>query len=640
MMNQWMPRIVLLLLGAVPVFSQQVFLALKEVSPPIVRLAVESPAAGEVELQGSYNLAQWFQIGSQSTPGGPVEFRHTNSGPAGSIFYRALATLGPEAPKLVPQLDTNYTAGTLITPEEGGRMSLTLPDGMLYEFRAGSNLVTEPVAVGLTLITNIGEFPENEGYRAAVAFSPEGLQLLGEAELRIQFPGDLPAADMLAYSFSDDGSGFHLIQSRPEARAITLRLTHFSGGGVARFSKEPAARFNRSWDRSRAAVAAAEHRAALRNWAAARDQENGAITAQEEIQRRAANELQMLDEIYREAVQPFEELAGSDCAVGQAVVVGELERLSRLWSGQTGGTSANNPYDQILQRVVPRVRCACAHALLDRCEKEPTVSGSALLSALDSLLDDARLVSHSSDAQGCDLGSDDQIRQRLTDGPCFANWQGTIVLTRIQSRQGSDQLGNVNYAWDNETRQVYVGRVTTLAEETSFVVDNKPTTVWILNTKGGIQFGHRELETQIYPVGADVIATSKDTESTSDSAPGKGIIHLTLTAGAFDGLGIEGESASSDYRHPYTFTHRTTYECTSPRPPANPCPKPEEFTLDQSVSYFQGYSVNPNDKGLSVSVTPNTVDLTWLRVKEIANGFGPPDRTEERITLHLARNSR
>ena len=149
-------------------------------------------------------------------------------------------------------------------------MLLEDSQGITYQFTAAPNLVWEPVAVHMTLITNFTTFPDHDGARAAVQFSPEGLAFRGAAELRITFPSPLTPADMLAYSFADDGGGFHLQPSRPGPLAVTMPITHFSGHGVARFAGAPVPTFDQAWAGAHRAILAAEHRQALRDRAAGR----------------------------------------------------------------------------------------------------------------------------------------------------------------------------------------------------------------------------------------------------------------------------------------------------------------------------------------------------------------------------------
>lgn len=523
-------------------------------------------------------------------------------------------------------------------------MALALPDGTRYEFAANSNLVEELVAVRMTLITNFTDFPEHSGFPAAVAFEPDGLDFRGEATLRITFPQDVPRADLLGYSFAGQGTGFHLLESDTETRSITLRISHFSGAGVASFPQGAPTRFESAWTGAKEAIRAAEDRAARRqreiNIEFFKEQ---SISELEADRREKESRLQKYAEIYQSAVQPFEAAAGTDCAIGQAAVLGELERLDRLWSGETGLPSAQNPYRQKYNEIIPQVRCACAKALIDRCENDPQASGSSLLTAMNSLLLDARVATGRTDAQGCPLGSDDQILDRLYAGPCFDKWEGTIVLTRIKSRKGTGVLEGIGLTqtWDDETREVYVGTVSNIESEETIRVGGKTKVVWRMNTAGPVHFGHRVNQVVVFDsASSDIVSTERITASASDSSPAVGDIHLTLTDGQFDGLGAGGGNSSEGYRLFYQTRSDTTYHCKVPFPPNNPCPSPISNQTRSNFTFYQGYFVGKDDPNSNVSVTPRGLTLSYKRVTESSNSYGPPDVREERITLTLARVAR
>lgn len=631
----------LIVAGGGKAFAQRPSLELVEASPAGTTLRALTSAPGNLNLEGSFDLANWFYLESGFPEGGAVLFAHTNDWPANAIFYRVASEPAPLPVRVSAQLDTNHVAATLITPEEGGRMSLTLASGMRYEFEAGTNLVQEPVPVRMTLITNFTDFPSHDGHRAAVAFSPEGLTFKGEARLKIVFPASVPREDMLAYSFAEDGSGFHLIPSRPETNLVDLRISHFSGAGVASFRSSTPPNFNRAWTDARDAVHSAEDRASRRNHNIYRDEFFNRITDDESRRRERESRLRMMEEIYRDAVRPYEAIAAADCAIGSAVVFAELNRLAGLWQEETRGSSAENPYAQKLREIAPKVRCACAKALIERCENDPNASGSALLRSLDNLLWDSRLATGSTDAQGCELGSDDQIRARLLAGPCFDKWVGTVVLTTIKSRIGTGTLNNLTQTWDDETREIYFGRVTGIKSERSFTVGGKLNTAWTLNTSGRVYFGHRVNQVLVTDSPAsDIVETARVTESTSDGSEAVGEISLTLTDGAFTRLGVGGGNSARGYQHLYTHNEERSYRCKVPFPPNNPCPSTTSFSTTRSISFFQGDSVDKGDLDASVTVTDRAVNVIKNVVVERPNDFGPPSRTEERVAINLVRVSK
>jgi hypothetical protein len=340
--------------------------------------------------------------------------------------------------------------------------------------------------------------------------------------------------------------------------------------------------------------------------------------------------------MYRDAVKPYEALAASDCSVGRAIVAAELDRLSRLWTADHSGSSGGNPYDALLADIMPKVRCACAHALIDRCENEPGVSGARLLNALDDLLLDSRLATGRTDAQGCDLGSDEDIRNRLISGPCFGSWTGTILLTRVTTMQGTGQSGARTQTWDDETREVYSATVTRVSKHTVFTSGGKPAKSWTLDTQGPFHLGYRVHHVIIDdPPDGEIVSTTSETAAAAQSVPDQGDIVLRLVDGRFDAVGAGG--GASPRNMPYTKRTETRYRCKVPFPPNNPCPPPNEYSNSSSLSIYQGYSVDASDTQTSATVTPRSVQLTWSRVRFFEQSFGPPKRVEERIQMSLFR---
>lgn len=161
-----------------------------------VRMRATAAAADHLTLEGSFDLRVWFRIQSAATVNGGVQFLHSNSIPAEAVFYRVRTGAPPEPAPIVAHIDSTRSAGGLITPEAGGRISLTSAGGLRFDFAAPTNSVREPVAVRMTLITNFTAFPANDGFRAAVMLEPEGLDFMVTARLTITFPEALPAEDM------------------------------------------------------------------------------------------------------------------------------------------------------------------------------------------------------------------------------------------------------------------------------------------------------------------------------------------------------------------------------------------------------------------------------------------------------------
>lgn len=621
----------------VQVSAQPPSLAVEDIGADGVHLRASAASADVVSLEGSFNLREWFSIQSATATNGTARFLHSNSIPASSVFYRARLGAAPAPGQVVAQTDPAQSAAGLITPEAGGRMSLTSADGIRFDFAAPTNAVREPVVARMTVITNFTAFPAHDGFQAAVALEPEGLDFMATARLTITFPETIPAEDMAGYSFDGDGSGFHLIAARPAAREVVLAVDYFSGKGVASFRNSQPPTFDQAWTRQKDARYAAQDRHARRVRQIIKDLYAGKINGSTADSREDSSELQMIVDIYENGVRPFLKVAETDCAIGRGVVVPELERLIGRATGILGAPlDATDPLQKDLREIMPKVRCACARELIRRCEQESGVSGSKLLAALNDLLLDARIVTGRTDAQGCELGSDDQIRERLMSGPCFGQWEGSIVLERVTSLIGTGQSGARTQTWDDETRELYTATVKGVTRHTTFTSGGKPGEGWTLATEGPFQTGIRIHQVIVDdPPDWDIVTTTTETASAAESVPAEGDITLRIVDGKLESLGAGGGATGRSVR--YTITTETSYRCKVPFPPNNPCPPGTTDRRTRTRGISQGYGVDATDPNATFTSTPGRITATWHRVREWEQSFGPPQRVEERIQMTLVK---
>ena len=620
-----------------PALTQPVVLTLESAGPDGARLRASGTTAAQTSLEGSFNLQDWFLIQSAATANGTAEFFHSNAIPASAVYYRAREGTPAEPLRIVAELDPKRWAAGLITPEAGGRLSLAGADGIRFEFEAPAESVREPVAVRMTAITNFSAFPEHDGFRAAVAFEPEGFDFRLPARLTITFASDIPVADMAGYSFAGDGTGFHLIAARPNSRRVVLSVDHFSGQGVASFRGSGPPPFDQAWKGQRDARYAAEDRHARRGRQITRDEYAGKINESQAEFAWELSELDMVFDIYRNGVQPYLQAAETDCAIGRGVVVPELERLIAAQNRVLGGPPGEyDPLGDALRSVMPKVRCACARALIRECEQNPNASGSRLLSSLNDLLLDSRLVIGRTDAQDCELGSDDQIRERLMSGPCFGDWEGSIVLSRVTSIVGTVQDRARTGVYDDETRELYSATVKRVVKHRTFTSGGKPAESWELETEGVYHAGLR-ISRQLVddPPQWDIVTTTTDTASAAESIPASGDILLRLVDGQLESVGTGGGGSPLSLR--YSVITGTFYRCKVPFPPNNPCPTGSSWSQDRSLSLYQGYGVDATDPLATFTAVPGQITATWYRVTEFERFSEPPERVEERIRMTLVK---
>ncbi len=619
-------------------------LEIESVNAQGVQLVCRTASDDALTLEASFSLGidSWFIVGSATPTNGVARFLHGPEWRPEAIYYRARLGAPPETPGLIAETDPLRSDAGLLTAEEGIRLQVRSPQGVVFEFVAGTNLVTEPTPIRMTLITNLLSSPARAAWQTAVAFEPEGFRFRRDATLRITFPTNLPLADLLAYSFDSDGSGFHLRSFEGASNIVVLPIDSFSGKGVGAFPEEPPPPFTETHTRARDAARAAEDRAARRERQITRDEYGGRITEQEAAARRNASNLQRIEEVYRDSIRPFENAARSSCDIGRALVVLDLEKLTTQWSKATGRPAAESPYTRTLLELAAAVRCRCAQERIDRCENEPGVSGSALLSQLTEILSDLSTITGTTAAQGCALGSDAEILQRLQNGPCFGDWEGSITLTRRTTRSGVAFEGTVKRTWDNELTEAYIGRVTGIRSQSTFTVRGNRVQSWTLTTEGPYAASRKVMESIVEDdPRSDVISRHTMTSTAAAAPKSSGGIILRLVNGAFDSLGCDARPiAEGDRNLRYTTVDDTTYECRASFPKDQECPSGRANVSSFNIGLYMGFSIDTNSVPAPVAtVLQRSLILTWSKTERFDNAIPswPPEFHEERIVLNLLR---
>lgn len=632
------------LLMTLPALGQAPKLSIESADAASVQLVCNTDSDDPLTLEASFSLESWFVVGSATPSQRVARFRHTPQWRPDSIYYRARVGAAPEAPKVVAELDLLQSEAGLLTAEEGIQLQITTRQGVRFEFSAGTNQVSDPTPIRMTLITNFVFFPGGSGWRAAVAFEPDGFRFRQDATLRITFPTNVPMADLLAYSFDGDGSGFHLQPFDGATNAVVLSIDGFSGKGVGSFPEGPPISAYEVYQKSTDATRAAKDRAARRRNQILLDEAKGRITAQESEDRERASDLQKLEEIYRDAILPFESAARSSCDIARSLVAFDLNKLVAEWAALTRRPASENPYFPKLQELAREARCRCAHERIDRCEREPGVSGSALHSQLVEILGDVMSITKRTDAQGCSLGSDAEILQRLQDGPCFGDWEGTITLMRTKTMSGKIFESNrvVERTWDNEFLETYIGRVTGITAQRTFTVRGNRIQTWTLSTEGPYPASRKVLEGLVTDDPRSDIIVRKTVKSTAANAPkAKGEILLRFVNGEFDSLGCGGSPiAQNDRNLQYTTIDDTEYECRPSYPKDRECPSGRANVSDFNVGLFMGFSIDTNSvPEAKTTLSQRSFTLTWSKTERFDSSIPgwPPEFVEERILLNLFR---
>jgi hypothetical protein len=239
--------IICLMLVFAPVSKAQSAQELTFASPGLdaesLRLSLRGEGSTKYVIETSTNLTHWRPIFTGfSSVDGQLEYSALRASHSAAAYYMARSQSDIEKLTVVPQVDSNYVALALITTN-GGACSLTSANGVVYTFTVPPLALTESTVITMTLLTNIAGFPLTNGFGAAVSFGPEGLEFYAPALLQIQYPTNIPTADVVSYAFSGNGTELYVVPDLVSSNAITIPVLHFSGVGSSFGAAQAAALF-------------------------------------------------------------------------------------------------------------------------------------------------------------------------------------------------------------------------------------------------------------------------------------------------------------------------------------------------------------------------------------------------------------
>jgi hypothetical protein len=181
------------------------------------------------QIQKSKDLEDWETIATVVDEHTLAEIGVTPPSNGASEFYRAAHFGGP----LDILADESATVGKPIH-RDGGVLTATGQDGTVYTLTIPPNAVLSPTYITMTPLDEVLPFPLSQGLVAGVLLEPAGLQLMDQAELRMQAPSPVDPAEFIAFNAKSTGIDFAW---RPwtieNGNEIVLQLSHFSihGGG-------------------------------------------------------------------------------------------------------------------------------------------------------------------------------------------------------------------------------------------------------------------------------------------------------------------------------------------------------------------------------------------------------------------------
>lgn len=571
----------------------------------VTSLSVTNAQLPAVQLQGSFNLESWFPLQSATPVQGVAHFTHTNTEPIDVWYFRVIEGSIPPPLNVGPLPDINQSGGAMIYPDTGGRIEFTDANGVFYKFTAGSNLVTEPTVVRMTIITNFTNLPLTNRFRAAVAFEPDGLEFRGAAELKIRFPEAIPESEMVGFGFDGSGGDFHLSPWAPDTREVTLPVSHFSGTGVAAQPFSLTGSYLINSERANTATSDAVRNAD--QWAGSQMREighsrtTGSMTQSEANDARAAVQRLRNRKVFTDGIEPLLAAATRDCGVGEEI----LRRLDQL-EGRSGLPYGQGPFYPTLLQLAPAVRCTCAHFFLELCEKRADASGRVLTSSLEGLLDQVAINTGIVDDPHCDLGSNNAILARMARAKCHKPWEGVVRYTYVYRTGMTNEIIDSSSAFEYVRREEedlsYKGRLSALTAEDGDVQENGSWQSWTFKLDG--KFSGRRVESEVTTqTTSNWTMTDSDVTQGVGSPAAEGEIMIRFDNGEFSSVSASAGLGTQKYFLALREVTERKVECRKPGTCPDPIPADSTSAGNFSLAFARSPSVGT--KGLVATWQPS-----------------------------------
>jgi hypothetical protein len=136
-------------------------------------------------------------------------------------------------------LVTDAAHGTsALIGEAGGSLTTTDLDGTTYEFVVPAGALVSEQTIGMSPLAGVANLPLSGSLVAGVQFAPDGLAFLVPATLVVTLPDAVDPTGIVGFGFRRAGEGMHLQPSTSGGRTLTFAVTHFSGIGATRGTKD------------------------------------------------------------------------------------------------------------------------------------------------------------------------------------------------------------------------------------------------------------------------------------------------------------------------------------------------------------------------------------------------------------------
>lgn len=112
---------------------------------------------------------------------------------------------------------------------EGGMLSVTGTNGVVYTLNIPANALFEDTVIGMYPVSDVTTTPGTIPPVAGVHLVPEGLEFLLSATLTMTFPAGSSLADLVAIEYTGDGQNLAIHASVDSGLVLTSVVQHFSG---------------------------------------------------------------------------------------------------------------------------------------------------------------------------------------------------------------------------------------------------------------------------------------------------------------------------------------------------------------------------------------------------------------------------
>lgn len=127
-------------------------------------------------------------------------------------------------------VETENTAAREATiSEEGGTLTATDRNGVVYTLTVPASALAEDTVIGMYPVLDVATLPADAQVAGGVHFVPDGLVLQLGATLTMEFPAGTDLLSLFAVKYDGDGNDPTLSISRADGRTLTVLVQHFSG---------------------------------------------------------------------------------------------------------------------------------------------------------------------------------------------------------------------------------------------------------------------------------------------------------------------------------------------------------------------------------------------------------------------------